>query len=77
MRSQERVAFALENAIVLQGMGLLCAVGRYVGLSMEEMHDMFDAVADSIDSVIEEAENHECEKPKPKLSIVKDKKHKH
>ena len=28
----ERVATALENMILLQGMGLLCAVGRYIGI---------------------------------------------
>ena len=67
----ERVAFALENTIVLQGMGLVCAIGRYIGLSTEDMHEMFNAVADSIDGVIEEAESHEC--PRPPLKVVKDK----
>lgn len=71
----ERVATALENMILLQGMGVLCALGRYIGIEAEELHEMFDAVTDAVDAVIDEAENHECEKPK--LKVVKDKPDKH
>ena len=36
---------------------------------------MFDAVQDAVDAVIDEAENHECEKPT--LEVVRDKPAKH
>jgi hypothetical protein len=71
----ERVALALENTIVLQGMGLICAVARYIGIQAEELHDMFNTVSGVVDTVIEEAETHECSKPN--LTVVRDKKHEH
>jgi len=71
----DTVAFALESTIVLSGMSALCAFARYVGISAEELHGMFDTASDSVDDMIAEAEKDD--EAKPNLAVVKDKHDKH
>ena len=71
----ERIAMSLENTMVMSGLAVISAFGRYIGISADELHGMFAAVEESLNELIVEAEKDEDEKPN--LTVVKDPRRKH